>query len=188
MKKFLNRCRQENVCLNKDKMERNVTEVTFMGHKITRNGLQVDESKIEALKNFPTPTNVSSLRSFLGLVNFVSKFVPSSTDILYLLNNLLKKNIPWNWSESQEHAFQSIKNEICKATNLRYYDPKLELVLENDASEYGLGSSLTQNLKPLAYASRSLSPSERNYAQIEKELLHLCMGCKSSTIMYMAEM
>lgn len=176
MKEFLERCLQKGVRLNKNKMEYKVNSITFMGHRITGSGLEVNDDKIRAVKEFPTPTNVSSLKSFLGLVNYISKFIPQSTNILHPLNNLLKKHIAWTWSTSQEKAFNRIKEEICNATTLAYYDPKKELLLENDASDYGLGSALMQEGKPIAFASRSLSSSEINYAQIEKEMLAIVYG------------
>ena len=150
--------------------------VTFMGHKITKRGLEVDEEKVRALQDFQTPEDITQLRSFLGLVNFVSKFVPNSAKILYPLNNLLKEDVEWTWSSAQEETFNKIKQEIAKAAVLCYYDPTKELILQNDASEYGIGSALMQNNKPIAFASRSLTPAERNYAQIEKELLAILFG------------
>jgi len=176
MNKFLERCLIKGIKLNKDKLFNKVDAVTFMGHKITKDGLEVDEEKIKAVKNFPSPSNVTQLRSFLGLVNFVSKFVQNSAKTLHPLNNLLKNNVEWHWSESQQNAFDLIKKKIAEATILCYYDPNKELILENDASEYGLGSTLLQDGRPIAYASRSLTVAERNYAQIEKELLAINFG------------
>lgn len=176
MSKFLQRCKDEGVALNREKMEHKVTSLTFMGHKITSNGLEVDEEKVRVIKDFPRPSNVPQLRCFLGMVNFVAKFIQNSSKVLHPLNNLLQKGITWNWSDSQEQAFVKIKEEICKSTRLAYYDPKKELILENDASEYGLGSTLIQDGKPIAFASRSLSASEKNYAQIEKEMLAISYG------------
>ena len=108
-----------------------------------------------------SPSNVSELRSFLGLVNFVTKFVSHSADLLMPLNNLLKKDVKFIWSSAQQKSFESIKKAVCESTILSYYNPNLELVLENDASEYGLGSALFQNGKPITFASRALSASEK---------------------------
>lgn len=176
MEKFLQRCQEEGVRLNKNKMDYKMSSITFMGHKVTANGLQIDENKTKAINDMPTPTNVSSLRSFLGLVNFLSKFIPNAADVLHPLNNLLRKDVTWTWTEDQEQAFNKIKTLICKASTLSYYDPKKDLTLENDASEYGLGSVLSQEGRPLAFASRSLSDTEKRYAQIEKEMLAIVYG------------
>lgn len=173
---FLQRCKDKGVSLNKNKMKHNVPSLTFMGHKITKNGLEVDEEKVRAINEYPKPSNVSELRTFLGMVNFVAKFIPNTAKMLFPLNNLLQKDIPWNWYKNQEHAFLKIKEAICNSVKLAYYDPAKELILENDASEYGLGSTLMQDGKPIAFASRSLSDTERRYAQIEKEMLAITYG------------
>lgn len=176
MNKFLIRCRSEGIKLNKEKSEFNVDKISFMGHEISRNGLEVDANKVEAIQKYPVPSNTQQLRCFLGMVNYVSKFIRNMSDHLYPLNNLLKKEVPWTWSTSQDKSFQIIKDMICDSAKLYFYDPSKEVTLENDASDYGIGSVLLQEGKPIAYASRSLSDSERNYAQIEKEMLAIVFG------------
>lgn len=173
---FLDRCRLRGIKLNKEKSEFNVDRVSFMGHQISGNGLEVDPTKIKAINDYPIPTNVQRLRCFLGMVNYISKFVRNMSDHLYPLNNLLKKDIPWIWSASQDDSFRKIKELICDSSKLSFYDPTKEVTIENDASEYGIGSVLLQETKPIAYASRSLTSSERNYAQIEKEMLAIVFG------------
>ena len=173
---FLKRCSDQGIKLNASKMEWRLNTITFMGHKITSDGLCSDPEKVRAITEMSPPTNVQELRRCLGLVNYLSKFVPRSASVLTPLQNLLKKDVPWNWSESQQHAFDSIKLLITSAPVLAFYDPQKELTLENDASEYGLGSALYQDSKPIAFASRTLTSAERNYAQIEKEMLALCFG------------
>ena len=162
MNKFIKRCEKEGIALNKEKMELKVPAVTFMGYKITEKGLEVDPEKVKAKEKFPAPTNVSQLRGSLGLTNFIAKFIPKRNDIVHPLHNLLKKNVPWNWSKAQEAAFQTVKEEISKATKLSYYDPTKELILENDASDYGLGRAVMQEGKPILYGSRALSDTENN--------------------------
>ena len=100
------------------------------------------------------------------------------TSIAHPLQNLLKKDIPFTWAESQKTAFHKLKDAIAESPTLAIYDHRKELTLENDASEYGIGSVLLQEGKPLAYASRTLSPAEQNYAQIEKELLAITFGLR----------
>jgi len=95
--------------------------------------------------------------------------------------------VPWNWSEVQESAMHELKHVIAQTPVLAFYDPTKDLVIENDACEYGLGSVLLQNDKPIAYASRSLSDAETRYAQIEREML-LFLVLRSFTIMSMAGM
>ena len=114
------------------------------------------------------------------MVNYLAKFLPNLSDILQPLHMLTKRDVTWTWSESQESAFQSVKQLITNTPVLAYYDPNKELVLENDASEYGLGSALFQCGKPIAFASRSLIDTERRYAQIEKEMLAVTFGLEKS--------
>ena len=97
MNKFIKTCEMEGIALNKEKMERKVPAVTFMGHNITEKGLAVAPEKVKAKEKFPAPTIVSQLLGSLGLTNFIAKFIPKSADIVHPLQNLLKKNVPWNW-------------------------------------------------------------------------------------------
>jgi hypothetical protein len=176
VQRFLQRCQELGVRLNKEKTESSVSEITFMGHKISANGVHIDPEKVKSIENMREPQNVEELRRFLGIVNYVAKFLPNLTDELYPLHNLLKKEVSWNWSDSQRASFNAIKHNLTKAPVLAFYSPDTELVLENDASEYGLGSVMFQNGNPVAYASRTLSIAERRYAQIEKEMLAVTYG------------
>ena len=94
------------------------------------------------------------------------------------LQNLLRiqKDVPFNWSSAQEKAFDHIKQKIASSPVLAFFQPDVPITLQNDASEYGLGALLMQKDKPVAYASLSLKPAERNYAQIEKEMLAIVFG------------
>ena len=92
------------------------------------------------------------------------------------LANLNKKDTPWTWSETQQTAFANIKGLVSNTPVLSFYDPNKDLTLENDASNYGIGSVLLQEGKPIAYASRLLTDTERRYAQIEKEMLAIVYG------------
>ncbi len=152
--------------MNKDKMIMKVDAISFMGHQITEEGLKVDPSKVKAIKHAPAPKNVGEIRSFLGAVNYLSRFVPHMSEEIHTLHNLLKKDVLWNWSSAQQKAFDNIKNKIADCTTLVFYDPSRELTLQNDASEYGIGSVIMQDGKPIAFASRRPSDAERNYAQI----------------------
>lgn len=116
--------------------------ITFMGHLITKDGLQTDPEKIKAITDFPVPQKLEELRCFLGMVNY--RFLPSVTSEMHPLHNLLKKDVRWTWSEAQEEFFKWIKEMIANCPLLTFYDPNKELTLENDASEYGLGSAHVQ--------------------------------------------
>ena len=173
---FLRRCQEKGLKLNADKMEIQLKEITFMGHRITENGLHSDPEKVRAIMDMPPPTNLEELRRYLGVVNYLGKFLPNATNTLSPLQNLLKKDVSWTWSSAQQEAFETIKKLVTSSPVLSFYDPHKELTLENDASEYGLGAAIYQEGNPIAFASRSLTSAERNYAQIEKEMLAVCFG------------
>ena len=155
--------------------------VEFLGHKIDAEGLHTLPGKIEAVVNAPEPRNIQELRSFLGLLNYYGKFLPNLSSVVHPLNSLLQKSKQWKWSKACAQAFQQAKEALSSASVL--YDPTLPLTLAGDASVYGIGAVISHVLpdgseKPIAFASRSLSSSERNYAQIEKEDLSLIFGVK----------
>ena len=124
----------------------------------------------------PPPTNCAELRTYLGMVNYVSKFCPNLADALPPLRNLLKKEVSWSWTTAQQKAFEKIQEQVSSTPVLALYDPNEELFVETDASDYGLGAALMQRNRPIADASRLLSDAERRYHPIEKEMLAIVFG------------
>ena len=178
LKIFIAKCDQFGVKLNRDKLELAKDSITFMGHIISEKGMFTDPQKVEAITKLPMPANIKDVGRVLGMVQYLSRYIPNMTDIVQPLQNLLKKDAPFVWSVSQEKALRAMKQAIVQSPTLAIYDHQKELVLENDASEYGIGSVLLQDGKPLDYAPRTLSATEQNYAQIEKELLAITFGLK----------
>ena len=111
-----------------------------------------------------TPPNLEDLRRFLGMTNYLSKFLPNFTNVTEPLRNLTRKDVPWNWSTSQENSLKTVKKMVTEAPVLAYYDPSKELTLENDACEHRIGCVLMQCRRPVAYASRSLTDTEKRYS------------------------
>ncbi|GAB1598786.1 hypothetical protein Ahia01_000155800 [Argonauta hians] len=173
---FLVRCCERNIKLNPDKFQLRMSEISFMGHLITKDGLHSDPEKTRAINEMAPPCSLEELRRYLGLVNYLSKFLPNLTEVTAPMRNLTKKSVPWVWSSVQQDAFDKVKKMVTKAPVLAFYDPEKELTVENDACEHGLGSVLLQEGRPVAFASRSLTDTERNYAQIEKEMLAVTFG------------
>jgi hypothetical protein len=180
LENFLRRCQERGIKLNKDKFELKLQEITFMGHRIGIKGLQPDPDKVKAVREMKPPSNIEELRRFIGMVTFLGKFLPHLSTVMEPLRNLTKKNVPWNFSTTQMTAFESVKRLVTQAPVLAFYSPEKDLVLENDASEYSLGSLLSQEGKPLSFASRTLSEVERRYAQIEKEMMALVYGLEKN--------
>ena len=125
-----------------------------------------------------TPTNQKELQEFLGVVTYMSPFMPKLSDATEPLRGLLKKDVEFCWTSSHEAAFQRVKNLICKETTLAYFNPKKPTRVQVDASQKGLGAVLVQDGKPIAFASKSLSEAEQRYANIERELLAVVFGCE----------
>ena len=127
-------------------------EIIFPGRKITENGIMSDEKKVEAVLNVPAPTNIKS------------QFVPDLSNTLEPIRKLTRKDVPFEWNEQCEHAFNKVKEQMTKAPVLVYFNPNSELVVQADSSQSGLSAVLLQNGKTIEFASRSLLGSERKWA------------------------
>ena len=177
----LNRLQSSGMRLKKEKCQFMLQEVDYLGHKLSREGLKPSSEKIKALKEAPTPKDVTQLKSFLGLVNYYSRFLPNLSTILAPLYALLHKVTAWHWGPEQQKAFEFVKNALTSDSVLSHYSIHKELLLSCDASPYGLGAVLSHKMddgteKPIAFASRSLSTAERKYAQLDKEALAIIFG------------
>ncbi len=159
---FFQKCREWNLKLNKSKLKRGQSSVAFMGHLLTSEGLKPDPRKVEAILEMPPPTDIKGIKRFLGMVNYLAKFLPLLSDMTQPLRDLDDKDVEWCWLEQHEQAFRTVKEYLIKAPVLAYYDITKEVTIQCDASE---------NDQPIAYASRALTDTETRYAQIEKELL-----------------
>ena len=108
----------------------------------------------------------------------MSSFIPNLADHTAPLRNLLKENVDFAWNPSNSKAFEKVKSLICTTTTLAYYDRNEPVVLHVDASSKGLGAALFQENKPIAFASKALTPAETRYANIKRELLAVVYGCE----------
>ena len=176
LRMFLDRCRERGIKLNPDKLEFKRAEVRFMGHIISRDGLKVDPRKVAAIAEMPVPDSVESLQRFIGMIKYLARYLPSLSDMTEPLRRLTHKNSTWQWGTEQQDAFIAIKQQVCDAPVLKYFDPACPTEGQGDASQAGLGFALLQNGQPVAYASRALTEAEKRYSQIEKELLAQVFG------------
>ena len=156
--------------------------MNFLGHRVTPEGVQPTDERVKGIMAASTPQNRAELKSFLGLISYNSKFIPSLSTALHPLYRLLQKEIKWKWSKEQESSFQSAKELVSKATLLVHYDPMKPVKVYCDASSVGVGACLMHVEKgveqPIMYASRNLSQAETKYAQIEREALAIIFAVK----------
>ena len=181
LEEVLKRLKAEGLRVKRNKCEFFQKSVEYLGHLIDADGLHPLPSKVEAIVQAPAPENEPQLRSFLGLVNYYSKFIPNSAATLHPLNDLLKDDVKWKWNQECEETFQKIKKKLVSSQVLAHYDPNLPIKMAADASEYGIGAVISHvyrdgSERPVAFTSRTLTASERNYAQLEKESLALVYG------------
>jgi len=179
----LKRLKDAGMRLKKDKCKFLISEVEYLGHVINAQGLKPSGSKITAITDAPVPSNVTELKSFLGLVNYYGKFLPNLATQLCPLYQLLNKKTRWSWGQPQNDAFNKVKDAVKSASLLVHFDSSLPLILSCDASPYGVGAILSHQMpdqteKPIAFASRTLAPAEKNYSQLDKETLAILFGVK----------
>ena len=178
----LARLRAANLKLNYKKCELFKRKVYFLGHVVSGAGIEVQPEKVEAVSNWPTPTNVPELRSFLGLASYYRRFIDSFSVIAAPLYQLLRKNSRFTWFDEQQVAFEQLKVALTTAPVLGSPRSEGTFFMDTDASERGLGVVLSQeqdgNERVLAYASRTLSAAEKNYSITRKELLAVIFGLK----------
>ena len=173
----LDRAKAHNVKLKYDKLQLRVPQVKYLGAIMSKEGMKPDPTKVQAISEIPTPSDKSSVHCLLGMIYFLAPHIPDMATILAPLRELLKADVHFQWNSAVENALTSIKRILSTQPVLEFFDPALPSVIQADASQHGLGACLMQQSKPIAYASRSLSSSEVNNAQIEKELLAIVFAC-----------
>ena len=155
-------------------------ELTFLGHIISAEGVKPDPRKVEASTKMPIPTNKTELQQFMGVVNYLGKFIPRLSDETAPLRELVKKDVEVVMLKPQTKAFQRLQSLITTVPILHYYDPNLPTQLHTESNLIGLGAMIEQSLNgewhPIAFASRSLDKSEQNCVSIECETLSVVFG------------
>ena len=158
---LLETARKSNICLNYDKLAYKKTEVEFFGETYTTDGHKPAQSKVLAIVEMPPPTSKKQVQSFIGMVNYLSKFSARLSELAEPIRELCKDKVPFNWGPEHQAAFKLMKHEIVRAPILAYYNPKNETVLQTDASVKGLGACLLQDQKPVYFASKALTETQQ---------------------------
>lgn len=178
----LTRLEKHGILAKRSKCDFMVPSVDFLGYRVD-GGQHLKDEKIAAIKGAPSPKNVAELRSYLGLLNYYGNFIPSLSTLLQPLHELLQKGVKWAWTEEFEKAFVLTKSEFVADKVLVPYHEKRKLILAYDASPSGVGAVISHVMddgeeRPIAFASRTLNKSERNYSQIEKEAMGIVFGVR----------
>jgi len=151
--------------------------VEYLGHVISKAGVATDSSKIQAVSLWPTPKSVKQLRGFLGLTGYYRKFIKYYGLISKPLTDLLKKNVPFQWTPGVNTAFETLKTQLVQAPVLAIPDFSQQFVIEIDASDLGIGAVLMQNQQPVAYLRKALGPKKNQALSVyEKECMAILLA------------
>ncbi|GKE65533.1 reverse transcriptase domain-containing protein, partial [Tanacetum coccineum] len=173
--KMLQRCEDTNLVLNWEKSHFMVKEGIVLGHKISKNEIEVDKDKVDVIAKLPHPTTVKGIRSFLGYAGFYRRFINFFSKIARPMTRLLKKDTSFFFSKECIEAFQNLKKKLTKAPILIAPDWDLPFELMCDASDYAIGAVLGQQKEkhfwPIHYASKTMTEAQTHYTMMEKEML-----------------
>ena len=149
-----------NIRLNFDKLQYKNTEVNFFGKTYTTDGHKPAQSKVSAIVEMTPPTCKKQVQSFIGMVNYLSKFSVRLSELAEQIRELSKEKVPFNWRPEHQAAFKQMKKQIIRAPILAYYNPKKETILQTNASIKGLGACLLQDQKPVYFVSKALTEAK----------------------------
>ena len=181
---FLQTCKEENLRLKISKSTFEMQEVDFLGYKIRHGQYSPCPIKTAAIKDWPTPTNLKELRSFIGFCNFYRMFIANFSQIAHLLHLLTKKGQEYIWEEAQKQAFEELKNRLTSSPVLRLPDLSKPFVVQTNTSKLGTGAVLLQMddagvTHPCAYLSQALVGAEQNYQVYDLEVLAVIRALKA---------
>ena len=177
------RLRESNITLNRKKCEFNCTELKFYRFIFSDKGMTADPAKVASIIQLEKPTNVSEMKSLLGMTTYSSRFVKSYSDKIQPVRLLTHQDTKWLWEKQHDEAFEEIKKSLATRPTLTYFDPRRKTTLTVDASPTGLGGILSQQddhgeVHIVAYASKALSDVETRYSQTEREALAVIWACE----------
>ena len=179
----LQRIRDCGLTLNKENCVFRRRSLIFQGHVFSEHGISPDPAKVEAIEQCTTPKDATEVRSLLGVTNFCCRFIPNYATLTAPLRELTKKGKPFVWTNKHDQALEKLRSALNCATENTYFDSTKMTEVFTDASPVGIAAVLTQKnhnnqRKIIAYASRSLSATEKNYSQLEREALAIIWACE----------
>ena len=163
------------ITLNPKKCKFHKEKIDFLGVELSANGFEMEQVKVDAIRNWQPPCTVRVVQEFIGFCNFYQRFIKNFTEVAQPLHNLTKLNAKWEWGPRQQHAFETLKEVICTAPILIHTDPDEKFRVETDTSNYVYGVILSQKDKvdtkqhPVAFFLKSMTLAERNYGILDKE-------------------
>uniref|UniRef100_A0A5S6QT17 RNA-directed DNA polymerase n=1 Tax=Trichuris muris TaxID=70415 RepID=A0A5S6QT17_TRIMR len=180
--KVLARLLDSDLTLN-EKCQFRRQSLIFLGHQVSASGILPDPSKVAAIVNMLSPTNIAGVRRFLGMVNHFGRYVDKLAEKTKPLRNLLKDSADFGWDVSQQNAFDILKENLQNCVELAIFSPQDRTIVSTDGISVGFGAVLLQESEPgvrrlIAFASRCLTPTEQRYAQIEKETHAVTWTCE----------
>jgi len=173
VRKVLETPREEKLYANSKKCVFAIDHIDFLGFVVSSKGVHVDEEKVASIRHWPTPTNVSEVRSFHGLYSFYRWFVKDFSTIVAPLNAIVKKDVVFKWGQEQEKTFETLKDKLTKAPILALPNFTKTFEIKCDDSNIGIGAILLQEGHPITYFSEKLKRSRLNYSPYDKELYAL---------------
>lgn len=179
---FMKRVSELGLTLNFSKCEFGMSEISYLGFRVSGKGVSADPKKVESIRCARAPESVTELKGFLGLVQFVGRFIPHLSTVAEPLLRLVGKDVVFSWGKEQKEAFAEIKKLMVECKTLAFFDVTAKTRVIADASPSGLGAVLIQSQggvdRVIAYGHRSLSKVERRYSQTEREALSLVWACE----------
>lgn len=174
---------KHNLKLNMEKSLFMRSQVAYLGHIISKDGIKVDSKKTDCVAKFPRPNSVVEVQRFLGMCNYYRRYVQNYAKIAKPLYILCKKDIPFIWNASSEEAFNKLKKMLITSPVLIYPNFNETFIVTTDASDYAVGAVISQgNIpydKPIQYFSKTLAEAQTRYSTIEKELLAIVLALEN---------